>query len=130
MIRSNSIRAVALGLAMAGMLPVASSAQVTLTVVMKSGQRYTGRNLWYRLDRREVVLRTSQSEEPRLPFDQVRLRRFRRQFGCRSSAQRIAGSRRAEKRLSPERAGGRARTHEPSGRILAYLVGVFPHRRW
>ena len=47
MIRSNSIRAVALGLAMAGMLPVASSAQVTLTVVMKSGQRYTGRNLWY-----------------------------------------------------------------------------------
>src|SRR6476620_8760498 len=71
MIRSNSIRAVALGLAMAGMLPVASSAQVALTVVMKSGQRYSGRNLWYRLDRREVVLRTSQSEEPRLPVDQV-----------------------------------------------------------
>jgi len=53
------------------MLPVASSAQVTLTAVMKSGQRYTGHNLWYRVDQRQVVVRTSQSEEPRLPVDQV-----------------------------------------------------------
>ena len=70
MIRNTSIWAVALGLAVA-MLPASSSAQMTSTVVMKSGQRYTGRNLWYRTDRREVVVRTSQSEEPRLPVDQV-----------------------------------------------------------
>jgi hypothetical protein len=49
----------------------AAEADVTATVVTKSGQRHTGNNLAYRIDNRQVVLRTSQAEEPRIPVDQV-----------------------------------------------------------
>lgn len=49
----------------------AAMAQVTATVVLKNGQRHTGGNLAYRVDNRQVVLRTSQAEEPRIPVDQV-----------------------------------------------------------
>jgi hypothetical protein len=48
-----------------------ASAQVTATLVTKSGQRHTGHNLGYRIDEREVAVRTSQHEEPRVPIDQV-----------------------------------------------------------
>jgi hypothetical protein len=50
-------------------MPVA--AQVSPTVVLKSGQRHTGSNLAYRVDGRQVILRTSPAEEPRIPVDQV-----------------------------------------------------------
>lgn len=46
-------------------------AQVTATLVLKNGQRHTGQNLGYRVDRPEVAVRTSQNEEPRVPLDQV-----------------------------------------------------------
>jgi hypothetical protein len=46
-------------------------AQVTTTAVLKNGQRHTGSNLAYRVDNRQVVVRTSQAEEPRIPVDQV-----------------------------------------------------------
>jgi hypothetical protein len=48
-----------------------AAAQVNTTVVLKSGQRHTGANLAYRVDGRQVVVRTSQAEEPRIPVDQV-----------------------------------------------------------
>jgi hypothetical protein len=48
-----------------------AEAQVTATVVTKSGERHTGTNLGYRLDERQVAVRTSQSQEPRIPVDQV-----------------------------------------------------------
>jgi hypothetical protein len=40
-------------------------------VVLKSGERHTGRNIRYRFDRREVAVRTNQNDEPRVPVDQV-----------------------------------------------------------
>ena len=52
-------------------LAPSAEAQVTATAVLKSGQRHTGTNLGYRLDERQVVVRTSQAEEPRIPVDQV-----------------------------------------------------------
>ena len=51
--------------------PAVAEAQVTATAVLKNGQRHTGSNLAYRVDNREVVVRTSQAEEPRVPVDQV-----------------------------------------------------------
>jgi PA-IL-like protein len=57
--------------AIAAALAPSAEAQVTTTVVLKSGQRHTGTNLGYRLDERQVAVRTSQSEEPRIPVDQV-----------------------------------------------------------
>ena len=48
-----------------------AEAQVTATAVLKSGQRHTGTNLAYRIDGRQVFVRTSQTEEPRIPVDQV-----------------------------------------------------------
>ena len=48
-----------------------AEAQVTATAVLKSGQRQTGSNLAYRVDGRQVIVRTSQAEEPRIPVDQV-----------------------------------------------------------
>jgi hypothetical protein len=71
MIPSKSIWACAFALMVLATLPALSSAEVTATVVTKGGQRYTGHDVRYRLDRREVSLRTSQSEVPRLPVDQV-----------------------------------------------------------
>ncbi len=52
-------------------LAPSAEAQVTATAVLKSGQRHTGTNLGYRLDERQVAVRTSQAEEPRIPVDQV-----------------------------------------------------------
>jgi hypothetical protein len=48
-----------------------AEAQVTATAVLKSGQRHTGQNLAYRVDNRQVVLRESPAQEPRIPVDQV-----------------------------------------------------------
>jgi len=48
-----------------------AEAQVTATAVLKSGQRHTGTNLAYRVDGRQVIVRTSQADEPRIPVDQV-----------------------------------------------------------
>jgi hypothetical protein len=48
-----------------------AAAQVTATAVLKSGQRHTGTNLFYRVDGRQVIVRTSPAEEPRFPVDQV-----------------------------------------------------------
>jgi hypothetical protein len=62
------------GLALAAALTFAATliqAQVTTTVVLKSGEKHTGTNLGYRLDEREVAVRTSQSQEPRVPVGQV-----------------------------------------------------------
>jgi PA-IL-like protein len=56
------------------MLAAAASsaeAQLTATAVLKSGQRHTGTNLAYRVDGREVIVRTSHAEEPRIPVGQV-----------------------------------------------------------
>ena len=55
-------------LALAAVLAGGASllAQVNTTVVLKNGQRHTGNNLAYRVDNRQVVLRTSPAEEPRI----------------------------------------------------------------
>ena len=57
--------ALALGLAAAP----AEAQQATM--VLKNGQRHTGNNLGYRIDGREVSVRVSVSEQPRIPVDQV-----------------------------------------------------------
>jgi hypothetical protein len=54
-----------------GIAAAPAEAQVTATLVLKNGQRHTGQNLRYRLDRPEVAVRTSLNEEPRVPVDQV-----------------------------------------------------------
>lgn len=54
-----------------GVMVASVSAQVTATLVLKNGQRHTGTNLGYRVDRPEIAVRTSQHEEPRVPLDQV-----------------------------------------------------------
>ena len=46
-------------------------AQTNSTIVLKNGQRHTGRNLTYRVDRRELAVRVSLHEEPRVNVDQV-----------------------------------------------------------
>ena len=51
--------------------PAVAEAQVTATAVLKNGQRHTGSNLAYRVDNRQVVVRTSQAEEPRIPVGEV-----------------------------------------------------------
>jgi hypothetical protein len=51
--------------------PAVAEAQVSATAVLKNGQRHTGSNLAYRVDNRQVVVRTSQAEEPRIPVDDV-----------------------------------------------------------
>ena len=62
------------GLALAAAFVFAATvaeAQVTATMVLKNGNRHTGSNLGYRLDQREVAVRTSPSEEPRVPVGEV-----------------------------------------------------------
>lgn len=54
-----------------GAMAVPVGAQVTATLVLKNGQRHTGTNLGYRMDRPEIAVRTSLNEEPRVPLDQV-----------------------------------------------------------
>ena len=46
-------------------------AQTNSTIVLKNGQRHSGRNMTYRVDRRELAVRVSQHEEPRVNVDQV-----------------------------------------------------------
>ena len=46
-------------------------AQPSVTVVLKSGQRYSGPSPAYRFDRGEVVIRTSPGDEPRIPAGQI-----------------------------------------------------------
>jgi hypothetical protein len=46
-------------------------AQVTGTVVLKSGERHTGRDIDYRQDRRLVSVRTGQDSQPRVEVGQV-----------------------------------------------------------
>jgi hypothetical protein len=71
MLRNSRIAGIAaLGLAL-GLTTVPVRAQVTATVVTTDGHRHTGQNLGYRVDRPEVVVRTSPAEEPRIPLNQV-----------------------------------------------------------
>jgi hypothetical protein len=62
--------ALGLGFVLALSVNVAE-AQVNATVVLKDGEKHTGRNVGYRADRREVSVRTSQDQEPRVNVDQV-----------------------------------------------------------
>jgi hypothetical protein len=52
-------------------LAAPANAQVTATVVTKDGERHTGTNLGYRVDEREVAVRTDRHTEPRIPVDRV-----------------------------------------------------------
>lgn len=54
-----------------GISAAPAEAQVQATMVLKNGQRHTGNNLGYRIDGREVSVRVSFSEQPRIPVDQV-----------------------------------------------------------
>lgn len=68
----NSQKYLIAGCALAvGLAASPAQAQVTSTLVLKNGQRHTGQNLGYRVDRPEVAVRVSQHEEPRVPLDQV-----------------------------------------------------------
>jgi PA-IL-like protein len=61
-------------LAMTAAVVLAAStaeAQPSVTIVLKNGQRYTGPSPAYRLDRGEVVIRTSPADEPRIPASQI-----------------------------------------------------------
>lgn len=72
--RSILNKSVVTGLAMAAALTAVSTmaeAQVTSTVVLKSGERHSGLNLSYRIDRRQVSVRENQQSEPSFPVDQV-----------------------------------------------------------
>jgi hypothetical protein len=63
-----SMLALVLGM---GAASASLNAQVQSTIVLKDGQRHTGRNLTYRVDRRELAVRVSLHEEPRVPVGQV-----------------------------------------------------------
>jgi hypothetical protein len=68
----NSYKHLALASAVAvGLYAAPAFAQVQATMVLKNGQRHTGNNLGYRIDGREVSMRVSFSEQPRVPVDQV-----------------------------------------------------------
>ena len=54
-----------------GISAAPAEAQVQSTMVLKNGTRHTGNNLGYRIDGREVSMRVSFSEQPRIPVDQV-----------------------------------------------------------
>jgi hypothetical protein len=60
-----------MGLAAATFSASLAEAQVTTTVVLKSGERHSGQNLSYRIDRARVAVRTSPNAEPTFPEDQV-----------------------------------------------------------
>src|SRR5215204_6263615 len=64
-----------------------AQAQVNGTVVLKSGERHTGRNISYRIDRREVVLAGGQ----RFGVDQVAYV----DFGGNPNGVRVEGSQEA-----------------------------------
>jgi hypothetical protein len=52
-------------------ISVAPAEAQQATMVLKNGTRHTGNNLGYRIDGREVSVRVSFSEQPRIPVDQV-----------------------------------------------------------
>jgi hypothetical protein len=60
-----------LGLTLATLGRGALQAQVTGTVVLKSGERHTGRDIDYRHDRRLISIRTGQDAQPRVDIEQV-----------------------------------------------------------
>jgi hypothetical protein len=60
-----------LGVLATAVVVAPAEAQVTATMVLKNGQRHTGQQLYYRMDRREVSVRSSLHEAPRVPVDQV-----------------------------------------------------------
>ena len=68
MFKKVSMLALVLGI---GAASASLNAQVQATIVLKDGQRHTGRNLTYRVDRRELAVRVSLHEEPRVPVGQV-----------------------------------------------------------
>ncbi|MBA2305142.1 MAG: hypothetical protein H0W08_21285, partial [Acidobacteria bacterium] len=71
MFRKLSRPAVA-GLALVSIFWAGSAtAQVTGTVVLKSGERHTGADIDYRYDRRMVSVRTGQNAQPRVDVGQV-----------------------------------------------------------
>jgi hypothetical protein len=59
------------GLAVTTLLAGSANAQVTGTVVLKTGERHTGRDIDYRFDRRLVSVRTGQDTQPRVDVGQV-----------------------------------------------------------
>jgi hypothetical protein len=70
----RTIKGLPLALGLAALCALAGTtaeAQVTATAVLKNGQRHSGTNLAYRVDGRQVIVRTSPAEEPRIPVDQV-----------------------------------------------------------
>jgi hypothetical protein len=60
-----------LGLAVLTIWSGSVAAQVTGTVVLKSGEQHTGRDIDYRHDRRVVSVRTGQDTQPRVDVSQV-----------------------------------------------------------
>jgi hypothetical protein len=71
MFRNSEKHLVAACALVLGVFAAPLGAQTTATLVLKNGQRHTGQNLGYRVDRPEIAVRTSQNEEPRVPLDQV-----------------------------------------------------------
>lgn len=65
-----SALSVVLGL-LAPSFAIEARAEVTATVLLKTGERLQGTNLLYAVDYGQVVLRTSVAEEPRIPVDRV-----------------------------------------------------------
>jgi hypothetical protein len=63
-----SMLALVLGI---GVATAPVDAQVNSTIVLKNGQKHSGRNMTYRVDRRELAVRESLHSEPRVPVDQV-----------------------------------------------------------
>lgn len=61
----------AAGLTVMSMWAVGVAAQVNGTVVLKSGERHSGSQILYRLDRREVSVRTGANTEPRVNVNDV-----------------------------------------------------------
>lgn len=68
MLKWSAVPAVAVMLAVSA---APAQAQVTTTVVMKSGERHQGQNAWTRVDKGEFALRKSQHDELRVSINEV-----------------------------------------------------------
>jgi hypothetical protein len=68
MMKWSAVPALAL---MLGFTSVPAEAQVTATVVMKSGERHQGQNAWTRIDQGEFAMRKSQHDELRVNINEV-----------------------------------------------------------
>jgi hypothetical protein len=68
MFKRVSMLALVLGI---GAASASLNGQVQSTIVLKNGQRHTGRHLDYRVDRGEVSVRVGLHEQPRVRVDQV-----------------------------------------------------------